>query len=629
MTLLDELRATALLLPVDLHFARTLLRIAGEEDETMALAAALLSRHLRQGHVCLDLERIDREGLSLHDDDGNAIAGLSLPTTGELLQALEASSLVGEDEVATPLVLDAQRRLYLRRLWAQQRSLALAIRQRAESEAYAWPEQELDAALDRLFPGSSNSEPTTSGAAGAGKPDRQRQAVERAARYGFSVISGGPGTGKTFTVVKILALLVEASLRRGAPAPRIRLAAPTGKAAARLVESIRNAKSKLNAGPAVLEAIVEEASTLHRLLGATGGATTHYRRNRLSPIVADIIIVDEASMVDLSLMARLFDASRPATRLILLGDKDQLASVEAGSVLGDIASLGASSGDRAEAAESSALARAITILDKSYRFHGGIAKVAEAIRQIDDRSTSSRERGVERVIAMLREGRHDDIRLVELGEGNAAYEALRAPILEGLRALFEVEGDAERLAHLDRFRILCAHRRGRLGVEGINEFVTRALLDEGWLQIGDEPLLGGEPPTGFYAGRPVLITHNDYELGLYNGDLGITVPLDRGAFQVLFPTAEGKARTIAVSRLPAHETAFAMSVHKSQGSEVDEIAVLLPERPSPVLCRELLYTAITRAKKHVVVYGSEAIVRHALTTRIVRDSGLRDAIIRK
>jgi exodeoxyribonuclease V alpha subunit len=428
------------------------------------------------------------------------------------------------------------------------------------------------------------------------------------------VISGGPGTGKTSTVVKILALIVEqarAQARMAEP-PRILLLAPTGKAAARLSEAIKRAKGTLQATAAVRDAIPDEASTIHRALGTFGGHAQRFRHHRDAPLAADVIVVDEASMVDLALMARLFEAVPTDARVILLGDKDQLASVEAGAVLGDICGAGL---DHTRAGP---IAASIALLTRSYRYgpESGIGKLAQAINQAQP----------ERVLGLLRDPGVADVALVEHAAGGALPEGLWKAAVAGFRPLLEASSAVEKLRALDGFAVLCAHRRGPHGQLAVNQRIEAALRAAGLAPAGADR----------YPGRPVIVTQNDYQARLFNGEVGVLLhdaqPAADGSgtrrLAAHFAAADGGVRAIAASRLPPHESAYALSVHKSQGSEFDEIAVVLPPEGSPVLSRELLYTAVTRARKRVTIHGSAQIVTLCVQRTVRRASGLRDALWR-
>ena len=623
---MPQLRAAGALFPLDEHFARAVGRIGGEDRLEVLLAVALLSRQVRNGHVCLDVRRFAAG--QLVDERDEPVAGVSLPRPDRWLEMLGHSPLVGGDGQVTPLVLDGAGRLYLRRYWEHQKRLGEALRARA-----AVVEEGLDAAalksdLDRLFrvPG---------GGQGSDAVDGSRIAGLVAVRRRLGVISGGPGTGKTFTVAKILALLVEQGLRLRGRVPRVALLAPTGKAAARLGEAIKKAKPGLACAAAVKDAIPEEAATIHRCLGAIPGSATRFRRHAGNPLLADAVLVDEASMVDLALMDRLLDAVPPSARVILLGDKDQLASVEAGAVLGDICNTGAPrsysrrfvedvaalSGEHLPlppaAAPETGIWDCIVQLTRSYRYGsaGGIGKLAAAINAGDGAGA----------LSVLRDAEDADVSLVEPAAGSGPTPLLRRSAFAGFAAYLRETDLLARMQPLDRFRVLCAHRAGRWGAAAVNRQIEAALGAAGLLALDSGPN---------YTGRPILITRNDYELELFNGDVGLLAADAEGRgnqedgvrVRAFFVAPDGKCRAISPARLPPHETVFAMTVHKSQGSEFDEVAVLLPDRVTPVLTRELLYTAVTRGRRQVTIHGTGEVVREAVGRPTERASGLRDML---
>ena len=602
---LDAMRAAGVLSALDVSFARTTARLYGEQDAHVLLAAALVSERVRHGHVCLDLRAIADLELRA-DGDETAPAFEWAPSAPRVFtRALSKSPMVGmAGDGSTPLVLDRAGRLYLRRYWEHEEAVAGALRERAFAEEAIDPDV-LERGLDRLF-----------GAAAGGTPDLQREAARMAVRRRLAVISGGPGTGKTSTVVKILALLVEQR-----PALRIRLMAPTGKAAARLTEAIERAKEALDVDADVRARIPEEATTIHRALGTIRDRNTRFRHDARRPLAADLVLVDEASMVDLALFRRLLDALPEPARLILLGDRDQLASVEAGAVLGDICGVGADPPARGrprrqlalfdaagDGEPRSPLSACIVHLTRSFRYGGesGIGALARAIRAGDGQGA----------VAVLHDERHPDVTRVAPPPPDVLGDVLEREVVERYGAYLAEQGAAARLRAFESFRVLCAHRRGPWGVEAISARIETALRAAGLLPEGTAVQ---------YPGRPILVTRNDYEVGLFNGDVGL-IEEDEQGLRAWFVAPDGTARTLATARLPAHETVFAMTVHKSQGSEMDHVAVILPPDASPVLTRELLYTAVTRARRSVTVHATEASVESTIRSRIHRASGLRDAL---
>lgn len=614
---IDWLRAAGVLSPLDQQFARALGRIGREERPEVLLAAALASRRVGDGHVCLDLARCVEEPLSPAGGE-QRLPSRPWPTLSEWLTVLRSSPLVGGPDGVTPLVLDEAGRLYLRRYWEHEASLAAALRVRAAHSETTHDEAWLNAALDRLFPEDSVT---------GSEIDWQRMAAVLALLRRLCVISGGPGTGKTFTVVKILALLIEEALQRGDRPPRMTLVAPTGKAAARLSESIRRAKAQVHTAEAVRRAIPEEAATIHRCLGPIGDSDTRFRHHRDNPLITDVVLVDEASMVDLALMSRLVAATPLAARLILLGDQDQLASVEAGAVLGDICDTGARRCySHALVAQTAALLGGrlrrepaapadtgiydcIVQLTRSYRYqqHSGIGQLARAINAGDSGT----------VLGLLESAEFREVSRVEPVAGRGLGAALRAAAIGGYRRYLTGGTPAEQLSGLEHFRVLCAHRHGPQGVAAVNQEIEAALDDAALI----------DRDSAFYLGRPVMVTRNDYQLGLFNGDVGLVLADAHGERRlVYFQTEHGQLRGLGPSRLPPHETVFAMSVHKSQGSEFDEVVVVLPAEASPVISRELLYTAVTRARQRVTLYATRGVIAQAIARRCQRSSGLRDAL---
>ncbi len=596
---LTRLRSSGDLSPLDEHFARAMGRLAGEERSELLLAAGLVSRWVSNGHVCLDIPGFAAGGFLLTDSAEKpwtwppADAWLAMLADSEMVEVLGRGP-VGSS--SAPLVLDAAGRLYLRRYWDDQQALAAALGGRVDAGAAADAVDEavLADGLGRLFPALPD---------GDAGPDLQRQAAEGAVRSRFFVISGGPGTGKTSTVVKILALLVEQAAARGEPAPRMQMVAPTGKAAAHLQGAVQRSLSSLACSEAVRNGVPLSASTIHRALGLRGGSGMRFRHTAENPLEVDVLMVDEASMVDLVLMSRLVDALPPSARLILLGDRDQLASVEAGAVLGDIG--------RGIDGEPVTAPRSVVHLTRNYRFAADSA-IEELIQRINAGDA-------EGALALLDDETRPEVRRVEPTPGRGWGKALAETIAEGYRAFGEETSPSGQLKALDRFRILCAHRHGPGGVDALNAQA--------------EYLLGFDPVEDLsgvlQAGRPIGMTRNNYELDLYNGDVGI-IGLDpdspeRG-HRAFFQSPGEEPRWLSPLSIGTAETVFATTVHKSQGSEFAEIALVLPEEVSPILSRELVYTAISRARERVTVFASREVLVEAIGRRIERSSGLSAAL---
>ena len=546
---------------LDRHFARFIGRFGG--GELAALAAAHLSRAVGRGHICLDL--------SVPPQDEPDRAPGEWPSLEAWRKALGASRAVAspEDDALTPLVLDAAGRLYLRRYFNDEAALAEALRRRAVS-------------------GGS--------AALAGS---QEEAVALALANRLTILSGGPGTGKTTTVVRFL----EALMPPGAPLVRLGLAAPTGKAAARMEEALRDGLAR--AGRPELLAALPRAATLHRLLGVRRNMPG-FRHHAGNPLALDYLVVDEASMVPLPMMASLLDALPASARLLLLGDRDQLASVDPGSVLADLVD--------AALLPNGPLRGTLAVLKKNFRFgnDNAIYRLAEAVRE---------GRAAEALALLVAPG-GEALAGAPLPPPARLREALREPVLAGYRCYCAERDPARALEAFGRFRLLCAVRKGPYGVEELNRHAEALLREAGQLH--------GEPPL--CAGMPLLITRNDPQLGLFNGDIGLILPdpeQPEGPLWAWFP-GDGEApalRRFAPGQLPEHEPAFAMTVHKSQGSEFDEVLLILPERETPVVTRELIYTGLTRARRRVGLWSEPSVFGQGIARRIRRDSGLRDRLI--
>jgi exodeoxyribonuclease V alpha subunit len=606
---LERLRELGVLSELDGALGETLGRIADERDERVLLAAALASSAVQNGHTCMELTRVGER--AVFDEAGEPVPGIEYPPPVAWLEALRASRLVASGEQSEkqprPLVLGAGSRVYLARYFEYERRLAEGLLRRVGQDDAGFDGKKLRADLARLFP---------EGSLGA---KEQRLAALLALLSRVSVISGGPGTGKTFTVAKILVLLQEQALAAGREPYRIELLAPTGKAAQRLGEAIQKYLPELSLDPRVAKGIPTTASTIHRALKYQPRTPTRFRHGRENPLSAELVVVDEASMVDLALMAKLVDAVPDSGRLVLIGDKDQLASVEAGSILADMyagRSRGVSAACAArierltgdvlpESGGAPSLADGMIELTHSHRFRegGGIFELARAVNAGD----------AERALAAIAESPF--VTLEPLPEPERLARALGPVVEEKFGRLGSASID-EKLALLDGFRVLSAHRRGPFGVETMNDWVASHLRKISAVDADGE----------FYEGRPIIVTANDYQVELYNGDVGVIGREGpNGALAARFPGAAGK-RSVPLALLPPHETAFAMSVHKAQGSEFDEVLLLLGSRASPLLTRELVYTAVTRARRRVRIFGSPEVLTAAIASRVQRASGLRERL---
>ena len=606
---LREFNDAGVLAAADVHVALRLaaLLAGGEPDMTLALAAALAVRGPRLGHVYVDLATI-AEQVSVDLDEPVDLAALPWPELGAWTRALSDSALVahGEEDGAPgrPLRLVGSR-LYLDRYWREETRVAADLLAFGVDGATTVDEGVLADGLRRLFGGQAGADqPRLFGQAGGDPDDRQRLAAATAARRRLAVVAGGPGTGKTTTVARILALLAEQAASAQAPPPLIALAAPTGKAAARLEEAVHAEARALDVTPAIRDQLLAlDGSTLHRLLGWKPGSHSRFRHDRSTHLPHDIVVVDESSMVSLSLMARLVEAVRPGARLILVGDPGQLTSIEAGAVLGDIVGPAATSPQPA-----TGIGAGIVVLDRSHRFGPAISELAEAVRAGDADATLDALRSHPDEVSWIS---------VDIADDPDALAEIRAGAVQAGRMAWHAaaEGDVARALHaIGAFRLLCAHRRGDHGAQA-----WRARV-EAWLAAAID---GFAAQGEWYVGRPLLVTENDYGLRLYNGDTGVVVADEDGRPAAAFERHE---QLVSTARLEAVETVYAMTIHKAQGSQFDTAAVLLPPATSPILTRELLYTAVTRARRKLIVAGTEAAVRAAVARPAARASGLRDRL---
>ncbi|MGW8194995.1 MAG: exodeoxyribonuclease V subunit alpha [Desulforhopalus sp.] len=530
---------------LDYHMATFLAKrsqLSGMDRERFREMVQSLSAALEAGHSCLEVHASDE-------------------------MVLQSSPLVS-DGADTPLVL-RNHRLYLQRYFHYERRLAKQISRLATQNIAT--EQTLSL--------------TENGGSPAGSEiDWQQEAARLALQKPLTIICGGPGTGKTTTVVRILVLL----LQHVSPGYGIALAAPTGKAAMRLSESIGRSLGIMELPPDILSAIPRQAMTLHRLLGVRRNSP-QFHHNGCNPMAWDIVVVDEASMVDLAMMSKLVDALKTGARLLLLGDKDQLASVESGAVLSDF--IRALPGNTVE-------------LVKTYRFDSNIKSLAESINRGD----------IDAAWALLLDDRVPNVSTLETDFIAFIADRYRSYMSrvhrDGLMAPGEI------FAVFNSFQVLCAVNYGNRGAMAINRLVELDLARQGF----------GCSPGSWYDGRPVLITRNDYSLNLYNGDIGICLADENRQMRVWFERPDGRLRGYAPYRLPSCETVFAMTIHKSQGSEFDEVLVVLPEEENRVLSRELVYTAVTRAKKSVMLVADNEVFAMALTRNISRMSGLAELL---
>ncbi|MBD1388623.1 exodeoxyribonuclease V subunit alpha [Neiella sp. HB171785] len=593
-------------------------QLAGDVDELIwhLLLATCWSQ--RQGHNCLEVNWLAQQRLWQHSDQPDS--GYLFPSPPTLHDAL--AKLASLLTPSIPVVI-AEQRIYLQRLWLHEQAIAEQLANRMQRQTVSAAAcQRLTSQWPTLFSNTSSDE-----------TDWQQVAVANAIGRPLTVICGGPGTGKTYTVTRLLAALLIA-----ADEPqRIMMTAPTGKAAQRLSESIAGAKSQLleqGVSGDLLAAIPEQAATLHRLLG--------YRPDRMAlnyhaehPLPCDILLVDEVSMVDTAMMAKLLDALPAASKLILLGDVDQLPSVDAGCVLADITERDC--GYSAQAAELIAtLSQQVvpvaansafdyqTMLRKSHRFAGAIGQVAQLVIQCQAKASwqlLSHHQGHsgQQTLAFDHE--------VQLVADDQWQIWLSRAVVAEYRGIFKAQSLSDGFAALAAFRLLVATRVGERGVEPLNQRIEQLLAQQ--LNQANMPPELLIKPSQMYRGKPIMVTENDYATELFNGDVGLIWPDEQGRLMAWFEGQEqGQPtfRRVSLSRLPPVEPVYAMTIHKTQGSEFGHVAVLLPQQRHELLSPELLYTGITRAKQRLTLCASESVWHHALSQRIVRFSGLKQRI---
>ncbi|MEA2234919.1 MAG: exodeoxyribonuclease alpha subunit [Solirubrobacteraceae bacterium] len=615
--LLREFNDAGVLVAADVHVALRLADLGSEDDESVLLAAALAVRAPRLGHVYVDLVTIS-DTAAVETDEPADLSRLRWPSTTAWTARVAASGLarIGEEDDSPrgrPLRLVGTW-LYLDRYWREERQVAADLLALSDQQAPGVRAEILSSGLATLFAGQTDS--------------RQCLAAASAVLRRLCVVAGGPGTGKSTTVARIVALLAAQAAATGSAPPLVALAAPTGKAAARLEEAVHEQARGLAVDDSIrAQLLALQASTLHRLLGWRPGSHSRFRHHRGQRLPHDVVIVDETSMVSLSLMARLIEAVRPDARLILVGDPGQLASIEAGAVLGDIVGpatgglvigraarmlLAEATGHDVAAQQPSRAATigdGIVVLDRVHRFGAGIARLAEAIRRGD----------ADTVLDVLADA-PDGVTWIPVDIAEPSAQEALAPVRDrataAARTVTEAAraGDAkEAIEALGSFRLLCAHRRGP---EGVATWTARI---EGWLAAELDDFAADRR---WYAGRPVLVTENDYELRLYNGDTGVVVQTGADRVMAAFER-RGEILGFSPSRLGAVDTVHAMTIHKSQGSQFQTAAVLLPAPTSRILTRELLYTAATRARELLILAGSEETIRAAVARPVARASGLR------
>jgi exodeoxyribonuclease V alpha subunit len=611
-SLLNELEQRSELALFDIQFTQWLAKKLPHAQPAQLFLSALTSHDLAQGHVCIDLTSLEARLGSWPGEI--ALQARQILSGCELLVAVQQLAntpllidniIIGDGSVITPLVLD-QQRLYLYRYWQYECKVAARLAAKTATDVNSQTSDDLKKQLDRFFSDTQ-------------QPDWQRIAAAVTTRNNITIISGGPGTGKTTTVTKLLAIHIENQLLMGKKT-RIELAAPTGKAAARLSESIAGAKAKLNLSEQVVSLIPEQGKTIHRLLGVRG-RSKKFIHDTNNPLLADLLVIDEASMIDLPMMASIVDALSKHTRLVLIGDRDQLASVEAGSVLGDMCDspeqhcysaelsshLAQSCGYKNARQSQYAFCDNLAFLKKSYRFSddSGIGLLAHACNSANAEEAES----------ILNRG-FPDLDYIAASEDP---QSLLASVLAGYAAYVDIMNEqtsAELMLKVfNQFRVLCTLRVGSFGVESINAEIEKHF----------ESTAKKSAANRWYIGRPIMITQNDNQMGLYNGDIGVAcIDKHSGQLRVWFEQGN-EVRAVLPSRLPRHETVFAMTVHKSQGSEFDHVMFVLAHG-AKIINKELVYTAVTRAKQKFSYLGSMPLLRQAICTSTKRVSGLAQRI---
>ncbi len=596
----------------DLQIGKYLSSFDSENKKDVQLAAALTSRQLRDGHICVSLPEFAGRILGTGDDQNENVQFPELPAW---LRSLKNVNCVGAPGEFKPMILDDAHRLYFQRYWQYEQDIAefILCRMPVHQDTGTSPKI-IREKLQFYFPEMSFGEISWPGIAAVAALIRK-----------FMVITGSPGTGKTTTITKIMAFLLDIKKNT----LRIALCAPTGKAAARLEESVKKTKEILNSHADIKNQIPDTAMTIHRLLGSLKHSPYFYF-NQKNHLPYDMVVVDEASMVDLPLMAKLMTALSPKAQLVLLGDKDQLASVEAGAVLGSICFpdplnvfsrifgrlLAETCGEQTESSDTApGIQDCIIELKHNYRFseESGIGLLSRAIKAGD----------TERALELIHAEEFSDIHFSEISRPEDLQELLKDKAMKSYREYLHAVQSLpvcvdDIFDRLDSFRILCALKVGIWGSQRMNVVVERLLSEAGLINL----------TTPYYEGRPVMIVQNDYRLQLFNGDVGIVLrdPADKNKIKVFFRDQRQGLRSMSPERLPQHETVWAMTIHKSQGSEFDKVALILPNSDIPVLTRELLYTGITRARLHVDIWTTRDVFTKAVQRQIIRKSGLTDAI---
>ena len=600
---------------IDFFVASQLSQMLEIEDSTMFHILIAVQWSQRQGHACLLISELADQ--LMWSQESLEQPGFQFPSIGVLEEkCLQIQGQVANSDSIIPIILESGR-IYLRRYWNYEQCIAQSIIPRLTRLALSVnAKRAVTSLLPKLF-----SYPVADG-----EVDWQKVAVVNSLARPLSIISGGPGTGKTYTVTRLLIALIAADVAEDKNPPDILMAAPTGKAAQRLKESIISAKSELRQSGILsdlVEAIPEQASTIHRLLGIRPDKL-ELKFNQKHPLSCDILLIDEVSMVDISLMHKLLSAVQPDTSIILLGDVDQLPSVDTGSLLADLACrihpgyeeksaalIEEMTGYSVPISESKSDYSHVSLLQKSHRFSGEIGQLAKFVIECEARY--SWQLLTERAKTVTDQTYDSGLQLVD---SQNRYEWLEKVVFSYYAPILQAESIEQAFQKLFRFRILVATRIGEWGVESLNQQVEQILCKKFY----------AVKPAQHYRGRPVMVTENDYTESLYNGDVGIIWPDSNGKLVAWFEIGDGQFRRVSLARLPKIEPVYVMTIHKTQGSEFGHVALVLPEQSNPILSPELLYTGITRAKEALTVVSDKIVWKCGLQARVARHSGLSEKV---
>jgi exodeoxyribonuclease V alpha subunit len=597
--------------PIDRHFAALMQKFSGGDCPELVLAAALVSRRLAEGNSCLGLDEVAEKGFSESPAAKKFL--LACPSRDEWEKILRATSVVGQPGDDKPLILDDAGRLYLHRHWKYEQTVAAEILRRSQQPPFSIDFTMVSAGLAKLFPGTTKA------------TDWQKVAAFAALRQKFSVITGGPGTGKTWTVARLLALLLE---QPGGENLQVKLAAPTGKAAARLQEALSRSLAGLTCSEKTKMRLQAKdlTTTVHRLLG-TIPQSTKFRHDAGNPLPVDVLVVDEASMVSLALMAKLLAALKPTARLVLVGDQNQLPPVDAGNVLGDLCHAAEINGFSKTFCNDYESCSGEMLAGKNISASNSLTDIVIQLRTnfrsgemilLNEIGLAMNTGDADAAMRLLRQPAAA-LAWQPLPPAKLLKTALRDAVVSHYGEVLKSASPATALAALGKFRILCAVREGPFGTEAVTRLAEEILAEAGFIT-------SEQFKSGNYAGRPLMVTANNYALKLFNGDTGVVWPMDNFSALAHFPGETGDIRAVARERLPEHETAFALTIHKSQGSEFDHVLLVLPDQMNPVLTRQLFYTGLTRARQSVKILAPEGILRATIATQLQRSSGLTNAM---